>query len=70
MATNSSNLAWRIPMDRRAWCPWCHKQSDMTDPLSAAHMVIQLCKYTKGNRTVWFEGVNPVMCKLHNRQFQ
>ena len=34
------------------YSPWCHKQSDMTEQLSTAHMVIQLCEYTKGNRIV------------------
>ena len=34
------------------YSPWCHKQSDMTEQLSTAHMVIQLCKYTKGKRIV------------------
>ena len=33
MATHSSTLAWRIPMDRGAW--WAtalgHKESDMTE---------------------------------------
>ena len=33
MATHSSILAWRIPMDRGAWraTPWGHKESDMTE---------------------------------------
>ena len=31
MATNSSILAWRIPMDRGAW--WGRKESDMTEQL-------------------------------------
>ena len=31
MATNSSILAWRIPMDRGAW--WGCKESDMTEQL-------------------------------------
>ena len=38
MATHSSILAWRIPMDsgaRRA-TPWNHKESDMTERLSTA----------------------------------
>ena len=34
MATHSSILAWRIPMDKGAWqstySPLCHKESDMT----------------------------------------
>ena len=32
MATHSSILAWRIPMDKRAW--WGCKESDMTELLS------------------------------------
>ena len=34
MATHSSILAWRIPMDRGAfvgYSPWGHKESDMTE---------------------------------------
>ena len=31
MATHSSILAWRIPMDRGAWSPWSHQESDMTE---------------------------------------
>ena len=38
MATHSSILAWRIPMDRGAWwatvSPWVCKKSDMTERLS------------------------------------
>ena len=34
MATHSSILAWRIPMDRGAWqttySPWGHKELDTT----------------------------------------
>ena len=32
MATYSSILAWRIPMDRGAWqAPWGHKELDMIE---------------------------------------
>ena len=33
MATHSSILAWRIPMDRRAWWATVHRvaESDMTE---------------------------------------
>ena len=35
MATHSSVLAWRIPMDRRAWkaicSPWACTESDTTE---------------------------------------
>ena len=40
MATYSSILAWRIPMDRGAWRvynQWDHKESDTTERLSTAH---------------------------------
>ena len=32
MATHSSIIAWRSPMNRGAWqAPWGHKESDMTE---------------------------------------
>ena len=38
MATHSSILVWRIPMDRGAWqaaySPWRHKELDTTEQLS------------------------------------
>ena len=35
MATHSNILAWRIPMDRRAWqATWSHKESDTTEWLN------------------------------------
>ena len=34
MATHSSILAWRIPMDRGTWQAWCCKKSDTTEQLS------------------------------------
>ena len=37
MATHSSVLAWRIPMDRAAWGPWGSKESDTTERLSTQH---------------------------------
>ena len=42
MATHSSILAWRIPMERGAWrapvcySPWGRKELDMTELLSTA----------------------------------
>ena len=38
MATQSSIIAWRIPMDRGAWraSPWGRKESDTTKRLSTA----------------------------------
>ena len=40
MATHSSILAWKIPMDRGAWRATVHegrKELDMTEQLSTAH---------------------------------
>ena len=39
MATHSSILAWRIPVDRGAWQATVHRiaESDMTERLSTAH---------------------------------
>ena len=37
VASHFSILAWRIPMDRGAWCAtvhWGHKELDMTEGLS------------------------------------
>ena len=38
MATHSTILAWRIPMDRGAWqlshSPWGHKELDTTEHLN------------------------------------
>ena len=40
MATLSSILAWRVPMDRGAWWATAHgvAKSDTTDRLSTAHL--------------------------------
>ena len=52
MATHSSSLAWRIPMDRGAYMvasysPWGHKELDMTEQLSTAqHMYTHIYIYT------------------------
>ena len=54
MATQYSILAWRIPMNRGAslvgYSPWGHKESDLTEQQSTAHVVypkcIQHCKST------------------------
>ena len=44
MATHSSNLAWRIPMDRGAW--WAtahggHKKSDVTEVTSQQQQLLR-----------------------------
>ena len=45
MATHSSILAWRIPMDGGAWwamgySPWGLKEQDMTKQLSSARILV------------------------------
>ena len=42
MATHSSVLAWRIPMDRGAWWATVHgvTESDMTERLSMLHRYV------------------------------
>ena len=44
MATHSSILAWRIPMERGAWwatySPWGHKESDTTERLSTYSKIL------------------------------
>ena len=44
MATHSSILAWRIPMDRRGWWATVHgvTESDMTEQLSTAQPILGL----------------------------
>ena len=38
MATHSSILAWRIPMDRGAWwATWSHKESDIAETTEHTH---------------------------------
>ena len=47
MATHSSILAWRIPMDRGAWRATVHsvaKESDTTEQLSPEHARLLLFK--------------------------
>ena len=43
MATHSSILAWRIPMDRGAW--WATVHGDMTEQLSTAQHSTIYVKY-------------------------
>ena len=38
MATHSSILAWKNPMDRGAYSPWGRKELDTTEATSCAHM--------------------------------
>ena len=54
MATHSSILAQRTPMDREAWwgySPWGHKHSDITEQLTHTHGFsrdINKCMYVWG----------------------
>ena len=44
MATHSSILAWRIPMDRGAWWAIVHgglKESDTTEPLTLSLLLLK-----------------------------
>ena len=48
MATHSSILAWRIPMDREAWWATVHggcKESDMTEHTQHGNRILDLQKY-------------------------
>ena len=51
MATHSSILAWRIPMEREAW--WatgqCHKEWDMTEQLTPLLLSLQTFRYTRND---------------------
>ena len=39
MATHSSILAWKIPMDREGYSIWSHKESDITKHSSAMRTI-------------------------------
>ena len=52
MATHSSILAWRIPMDRGAYSPWGHKESDTTERLSLTHWLNHFCQ-TQNPTYIW-----------------
>ena len=58
-ATHSSILAWRIPMDRRAWRATVHGVSkSWTQRLNSFHFqTLQLSPfYRRGNRGRWWQG--------------
>ena len=58
MATHSSILAWRIPMDREAWWAslWGRKESDTTERLSLAiwFFIVAVAIYTHASNVVGF----------------
>ena len=48
MATFSSNLAWRIPVDRGAWRgygPWGCKESDTPEGLSFSNEQVEILRH-------------------------
>ena len=53
MATHSSILAWRIPMDRRAWRATVHgsQRLDTTEGLSTAPIEYGHLVYEEGSQT-------------------
>ena len=58
MATHTSILVWRIPMDRGDWCsPWGHKKLNMTEQLTfmafGASLVAQLVKNPPAMQETW-----------------
>ena len=64
MATHSSNLAWRIPMDRGAWQAIVHgvTESDMIEQLSTAHMKAQSIPVAKKSVSPAFSKVCMCVC--------
>ena len=67
MATPSSILAWRIPMDSGVWQATVHrvtKESDMTEAHTPACM-LQLCpRHTVKNAiSVWYRFTDLWMCR-------
>ena len=57
MATHSSILTWRIPMDRGAWqgcSPWGHKESDMTKWLSTYNVFLSKYQWLVAFLVGWF----------------
>ena len=63
-ATHSSILAWRILMDRGAWCPWGHKELDTTeqpdfftfifyDPMDVGNFFSCSSAFSKSSLNIW-----------------
>ena len=59
MATHSSILAWRIPMDRGAWQAMGLQESDMTEWLSTAQT-------SSGDHFVMNKNIESLCCKPEN----
>ena len=64
MATHSSILAWRIPMDRRAWwaAVWGHKESNSTQQLHPAQRCTRhpRCGTAPGTRVLLLQDTSPL----------
>ena len=54
MATHLSTLAWRIPWTEETggYCPWGHKESDMTEQLTHTHIHTHTPHASKGMMAV------------------
>ena len=69
MATHSSILAWRMPMDRQrslgGYRPWGHKESDTTEQLSLSPYLLSKTFFS----SVQFSSVTqscPTLCNPMN----
>ena len=53
MPTHSSILAWRFHGRKRleGYSPWCHKESDTTEPLNTKHFQFnpKICSWQAGD---------------------
>ena len=69
MATHSSILAWRIPMDRGAWqatvSPLCHKESDTTERLTHTHTITGIFSMHH-HQLLSLCALGPLLCSKRN----
>ena len=74
MATHSSILAWRVPMDRGAWWatygPWDCKESNTTERLSTAQQETQSVHNLKTTKREQISMINIASCNLVIRSHQ